>query len=255
MIGFTEAQIMAWVTPVFWPFLRILALFTSAPVLSARSLPVRSRILLAFFIALCAQPGLTDQPQVSLNAPNALTVAMQQVAVGLALGLAARIVFAAVELAGEIIGLQMGLNFAGFFDPTTGAQSSPVGRLFGNLTMLLFIVLNGHLLLVHTVVLSFQQFPIGQDPLTVATRLKLHELGSVVFSQGLLIALPLIGILLFVNAVLGILSRVAPQMNAFAIGFPITLSAGLVGLVGTLPMLEQPLVKLLNSLADLFVGR
>lgn len=254
MIGFTEAQVMAWVTPIFWPFLRILALFTAAPVLSARSFPVRSRIALAFFIALCAQPGLADQPAISLNAPNALMVAIQQVTIGLSLGLATRIVFSSVELAGEVIGLQMGLNFAGFFDPTNGAQSSAVGRLFGNLTMLLFVVLNGHLLLVHTLIQSFQRFPVGQDPLQVATTLKLHELGSVVFSQGLLIALPLIGILLFVNAVLGILSRVAPQMNAFAIGFPITLSAGLVGLVGTMPLLEQPLIKLLQSLAGLFGG-
>jgi len=254
MIGFTEAQIMAWVTPIFWPFLRILALFTSAPVLSARSLPVRSRVALAFFIALCAQPGLADQPVISLNAPNALMVAIQQVTIGLSLGLATRIVFSSVELAGELIGLQMGLNFAGFFDPTSGSQSSAVGRLYGNLTMLLFVVINGHLLLVHTLVKSFQQFPIGQDPLQVAARLKLHELGAVVFSQGLLLALPLIGILLFVNAILGILSRVAPQMNVFSIGFPVTLFAGLIGLMGTMPLLEQPLIKLLNSLADLFGG-
>ena len=85
MIGFTEAQIMAWVTPVFWPFLRILALFTSAPVLSAKSLSARTRVSLAFFIALCAQPGLADQPVISLNDPLALAVAAQQVLVGLSI--------------------------------------------------------------------------------------------------------------------------------------------------------------------------
>lgn len=254
MIGFTEAQIMAWVTPVFWPFLRVLALFTSAPVLSARSIPARTRVALAFFIALCAQAGLPEQPIVSLNDAKAFAVGVQQAIVGLSIGLAARIVFTAVEMAGELIGLQMGLNFAGFFDPATGSQSSTVGRFFGNTTMLLFVVVNGHLLLIQTVIASFHAFPIGADPLHVATSMRLHELGAVIFSYGLQIALPMIGVLMFVNAVLGILSRVAPQMNAFAIGFPLTLSAGLLGLAVTLPMLEQPLIKLLNLIPDIFAG-
>jgi flagellar biosynthetic protein FliR len=253
MIGFTEAQIMAWVTPVFWPFLRILALFSSAPVLSARAHPVRSRVVLAFFIALCAQAGLPQQPIISLNDPLAPTVALQQVVIGVAIGLAARIVFSAVEMAGEVIGLQMGLNYAGFFDPATSSQSSTVGRFFGNTTMLLFLVLNGHILLIHTVVASFDRFPVGEDALGVINTMKLHELGAVVFSYGLWIALPMIGILLFINIVLGILSRVAPQMNAFAIGFPLTVSAGLLGLAFTLPMLEQPVAKLLALVTDIFL--
>ncbi len=254
MIGFTEAQLMAWITPVFWPFLRTLALFSSAPVLSARSIPVRVRIALSFFIALCAQAGLPATGAVSLNDPAAIGVAVQQVIIGLSIGLAARIVFAAVELAGEVIGLQMGLNFAGFFDPATSAQSSTVGRFFGNTTMLLFIVLNGHLLLIQTVIASFEVFPIGQPPLAALGALKLHELGGIMFAYGLWIALPLIGILMFVNAVLGVLSRVAPQMNAFAIGFPLTLSAGLIGLAFTLPMLSHPLSQLLNVVTQAFVG-
>ena len=255
MIGFTEAQIMAWVTPIFWPFLRILALFTSAPVLSARSIPARARIGLAFFIALCAQAGLPDQPVISLTDSRALAVGVQQIVIGLSIGLAARIVFTAVEMAGELVGLQMGLNFAAFFDPTTGTQASTVGRFFGNTTMLLFVVMNGHLLLIQTVVASLHTFPIGEDPFYVASHMKLHELGTLIFSYGLHIALPMIGILMFVNAVLGIMSRVAPQMNPFAIGFPLTLSAGLIGLAITIPMLEQPLIKLLNLIPDIFAGR
>jgi flagellar biosynthesis protein FliR len=254
MIGFTEAQIMAWVTPVFWPFLRILALFSSAPVLSARSLSARTRVALAFFIALCAQPGLADQPVISLNDPLALAVATQQVVIGLTIGLAARIVFSAVELAGEVIGLQMGLNFAGFFDPATSSQSSTVGRFFGNTTMLLFVVTNGHLLLIHTVVASFDMFPLGQGFLEKLSAMKLHELGALMFSYGLWIALPMIGILMFVNIVLGFMSRVAPQMNVFAIGFPLTLSAGLLGMAFTMPMLEQPMLNLMKVVAGLFVG-
>lgn len=255
MIGFTEAQIMAWLTPILWPFLRILGLFTSAPVLSARSIPARARIGLAFFIALCAQAGLPEQPLVSLNDSRALAVGIQQLVIGLSIGMAARIVFAAIELAGELIGLQMGLNFAGFFDPVIGAQSSTVGRLYGNTTLLLFVVLNGHLLLVQTVIASFETFPIGHDPLYVASHMKLHELGTIVFRYGFHIALPMIGILMFVNAVLGIISRVAPQINVFAIGFPLTLVAGMLGMIATAPLLEQPLIQLLNLIPEVFNQR
>lgn len=254
MIGFTEAQIMAWVTPVFWPFLRILAVFTSAPVFSARSVTTRVRVGLAFLVALCAQAGLPEQPIISLNDSRAMGVVVQQVAIGLSIGLAARIVFAAVEMAGELIGLQMGLNFAGFFDPATSSQSSTVGRFFGNTTMLLFVVMNGHLLLLQAVVASFNTFPIGDGTMEALHRMRLHELGAVVFSYGLWIALPLVAILLFINIVLGFVSRIAPQMNAFAIGFPLTLSAGLTGMAFTLPLLERPVGQLLNMVSSLFNG-
>ena len=254
MIGFTEAQIMAWVTPIFWPFLRILALFSSAPVLSARSLSFRTRVGLAFAIAICAQAGLENQSVISLNDAAAFGVAVQQVIIGISIGLAARIVFSAVELAGEVVGLQMGLNFAGFFDPATSSQSSAVGRFFGNTTMLMFLVLNGHLLLIQAVIASFETFPIGSGTLEAIAKMKLHELGAVIFKYGLWISLPVVGILLFVNIVLGFISRVAPQMNPFAIGFPITLSGGLLGIAVTLPMLEAPFINLMKVINDIFTG-
>ena len=113
---------------------------------------------------------------------------------------------------------------------------------------------NGHLLLIHTVVASFDTFPLGQGFLVKLSAMKLHELGALMFSYGLWIALPMIGILMFVNIVLGFMSRVAPQMNVFAIGFPLTLSAGLLGMAFTMPMLEQPMLNLMKVVAGLFVG-
>src|SRR3990167_6689864 len=254
MPTFSEADIMALVSPVFWPFLRVLAVFSSAPIFSARSVPVRSRVALAFLIAVCAQAGLPEQPVVALTDPNAFAVVLQQVVVGVAIGLAVRIVFASVELAGEIIGLQMGLNHAGFFDPSTNQQTSAVGRFFGNTTMLLFVVLNGHIMVLQAVVSSFETFPVGASAFESINRLRLHELGAVVFRYGLWIALPMIGMLLFINIVLGFVSRIAPQMNAFAIGFPITLSAGMLGIAFTLPMLDAPVVALMKLATDIFTG-
>ncbi|WP_310566781.1 flagellar biosynthetic protein FliR [Hydrogenophaga sp.] len=254
MITFSEAQLMAWVSPVFWPFLRILAVFGSAPIFSARSVPVRSKVALAFLIAVCAQAGLPEQEVIALTDARAFGMVLQQVVVGAAIGLAVRIVFASVELAGEVVGLQMGLNFAGFFDPSTNTQTSAVGRFFGNTTMLLFVVINGHLMLLQAVIASFETFPVGGGAFDAIAQMRIHELGAVVFRYGLWIALPMIGMLLFINIVLGFVSRIAPQMNAFAIGFPITLSAGLVGIAATLPMLETPVVALLKIATDLFTG-
>ena len=245
---------MAWLSPVLWPFLRVLALFTSAPVFSMRVIPVRTRIGLAFLVAVCAQAVLPEQPVISLNSREAAGAVVQQVGIGLAIGFAVRLVFAAVELAGEIIGLQMGLNFASFFDPASNAQVSAVARFFGNISMLLFVVINGHLMVLMAVVKSFDSFPVGGNFLQAIGQMRLHELGASLFSSALWIALPMIALLLFVNLTLGIISRVAPQMNIYAVGFPVTLTVGMLGITATLPMLEQPMLALLQQSIDLFAA-
>jgi len=247
MLVFTEAQLMAWLSPVLWPFLRVLALLSAAPVFSTRAIPTRARIALAFFVALCAQASLPAQPVIDLNGRAALGAVVQQVGIGLAMGFAVRIVFAAIELAGEIIGLQMGLNFASFFDPMRGTQVSAVERFFGNLALLLFIVLGGHLMLLFALMQSFADFPVDGHFLHSLTQLPLHTLGANLFSSALWLALPMMVLLTFVNLTLGIISRVAPQMNIYAIGFPVTLTAGLLAIAAMLPMLEQPLLALLEK--------
>jgi len=254
MITFTEAQFMAWLSPVLWPFLRVLGLFTTAPVFSARAFPVRARIGLALLVAFGAQASLGVQPVVAVDGAFALGAVVQQVGIGMAIGFAVRLVFAAVELGGELVGLQMGLNFAAFFDPMSNAQTSAVSRFLGNIAMLLFITINGHLTVLMAVVKSFDVFPIGGSLLEALTRLRLHELGTHLFASALWIALPMIGLLLFVNLTLGVISRVAPQMNIYAIGFPVTLTAGLVGIAMVLPMLEQPLLTLMEQMLSLFAG-
>ena len=254
MITFSEAQLMAWLSPILWPFLRVLAVFTVAPVFSMRTIPMRLKIGLAFLVAVCAQGVLVDQPVISVNGPAALGAVAQQVAVGLAIGFSVRLVFAAVELAGEIIGLQMGLNFASFFDPASNAQVSAVARFFGNTSMLLFVVINGHLMVLMAVVKSFDSFPVDGHFLQAVGRMRLHELGASLFASSLWIALPMIAMLLFVNLTLGIISRVAPQMNIYAVGFPVTLTVGMLGITATLPMLEQPMLTLLQQSMDLFGG-
>jgi len=252
VLTFTEAQVLAWVSPILWPFLRVLALFGAMPVLGQRGVPMRLRVALAFLIAVCAQASLPAMPVVPLDSATALLLLIQQMLVGLTLAFAARIVFAAIEFAGEVIGLQMGLNFAGFFDPMSGGQSTAVSRFFGVSVSWLFIVINGHLLLISAVVQSFVAFPVGPEPFAFLRAVRPEVWGAEIFALGLWIALPMVAMLLFVNLVLGIVSRVAQQMNIFAIGFPITVGVGLLGVLLTLPMMQAPFTMALEKLLSNF---
>ncbi|HMN78002.1 MAG TPA: flagellar biosynthetic protein FliR [Burkholderiaceae bacterium] len=252
MLTFTEAQVLAWITPLLWPFLRVLALFGAMPVIAQRSVPMRIRVALAFLIALAVQASLPEMPPIALDSGAAVLAIAQQLLIGLSLGFAARIVFAAVELAGEVIGLQMGLNFAGFFDPVSGGQGTAASRFFGVSVSWLFIVINGHLLLIAAVVQSFHAFPVGAEPFAFLRDAQPQVWGAEIFALGLWIALPLVAMLLFVNFVLGIVSRVAQQMNVFAIGFPISLSVGLVGMLLTLPMMGTPFTMALERMLEYF---
>ena len=259
MISISEAQILAWLTPLLWPFFRALALLASLPVFSQRAVPMRVKIGLALFISLAAQPSLPAMPVIALDSPQAVLVIVQQLLVGITLGFAVRIVFAAVELGGELIGLQMGLNFAGFFDPATASQGTATasqgtasGRFFGTLVAFLFVLSNGHLAVIAALVRSFEVFAVGDEPFAFLHQMQPQQWGTEVFTLGLWIALPLVGMLLFVNLVLGVISRVAPQISVFSVGFPITLAVGLIGMLLTLPLLEQPFAMALQRMLGNF---
>jgi flagellar biosynthetic protein FliR len=252
MLTFTDTQVLAWITPLLWPFLRVLALFSALPVFAQRGVPARVRVALAFLIAVCAQATLPAMPLIALDSAPAILAIIQQVLIGVSLGFAVRIVFAAVEFAGELIGLQMGLNFSGFFNPMTGGEATAVSRFFSIAVSWLFIVTGGHLLLIGAVIQSFQVFPVGPEPFAFLRAVQPQVWGAEVFRLGLWIALPMIAMLLFVNLVLGIISRVAQQMNIFSIGFPITVSVGLIGVLLTLPMMQMPFTMALERMLSHF---
>lgn len=192
---------------------------------------------------------------ISINGPDAFGAVLQQVGVGLAIGFAIRVVFSAVELAGEVVGFQMGLGFASFFDPSMGGQSSAVARFFGQMATFMFVVMGGHVMVLMTVITSFTAFPVDQNFLQALKQMKIYDLGTDLFASGLWMSLPMVGMLMFANLALGIVSRVAPQMNIYAIGFPITLTVGLVGMAATLPMLDQPFLALMGRAIDIFSPR
>ena len=253
MISLSEAQIMAWLVPVLWPFIRVLALFSSMPVLGQRNVPIRVRIALSFFIALgVAGTVPAGSGNVPLDSPAAILLVVQQVLIGLSLGFAVRIIFTAIEFAGEIIGLQMGLNFAGFFDPATAQQATATSSLFSTMVAFLFIAMNGHLLVIEAVCQSLVAFPVSPEPFAFLHAVRPETWGAEIFRLGLWIALPLIAMLLFINMMLGIIARVAPQISIFSVGFPITLGVGLVGVMFTLPLLQGPFTAALEQMLMMF---
>lgn len=235
MITFTSVQLNAWMALFFFPFFRILALITSAPVLGARGVPMRVKIGLAIVITVIVAPTLDNIPRIDPGSAMGLMILAQQVVIGLAMGLAMRIVFNAVEMAGHIAGLQMGLGFATFFDPQNSSQTPVMGSFLGTLMLLVFLAMNGHILMIEGLVESFRTLPIAAQPMSAGGLRRLVGWGGQIFLGGVMLSLPVIAALLITNISIGIMTRAAPQLNIFAVGFPITLLAGFVVLAASLP--------------------
>ncbi len=233
-IGAPELQ--AALAAFFYPFFRVLALASSAPVLSHASVPRPLRIGAAALVTLVAVPLGPAAPAISpFSAPGMLLVA-EQLLIGLAIGLSMQIAFAAVTLAGDLIGLQMGLSFASFIDPQNAEQAPLIGSFLSVVLMLVFLSLNGHLLMLGTVVESFQAYPVAVDAVRAFDMLQFVQRASDLFAFGLQMALPVIAAMLLTNITLGMLARTSPQLNLLAVGFAVTLTAGLVMLVAMLPL-------------------
>ncbi len=252
MITFTTAQLDAWLGTLLWPFVRFLALLSSAPVLGHRSVPVRVKIGLAMLLTLIVAPNLPAIGAVPLGTSQGIALLLQQLAVGLALGFSVSLVFSAIEMAGDLIGLQMGLSFASFIDPESANQSPLIGSFLNLLAMLIFLTIDGHLMMVDALVNSFASVPIGVEVRGMIDWQQLVTWGTQVFMLGLQLALPVLAAVFLSNLALGVLTRAAPQLNLFAIGFPITLLLGLLILWIALPhfgpFLEQALYKGMNIL-------
>ncbi|MGE4243984.1 flagellar biosynthetic protein FliR [Ramlibacter sp.] len=251
MVTFSQVQLDAWLAGFLLPFLRVLALFTAAPILSHRSVPMRVRVAASGVIGFAIAPFAGVPAGLSLASASGLGLVAQQVLIGLVLGFAARLLFAVFEIAGELVGLQMGFSFAGFFDPHGGTES-PVGSWLHTLALMLFVALDGHLALIDALVATFRTLPIAGDPMAALRLVRLDALGAEVFRLALVLALPATMLMLFVNLALGFVSRVAPQLSLFSIGFPVTLLVGLgalaAGVPHILPVLNEGLRAFLAPL-------
>ena len=257
MINLSAAQLDLWMAGFLFPLARIMGLIATAPILSNRAIPARIRMGFGAAMTLALIPALPPSGLIVGSWPGLLAL-LQQMLIGIALGFSMRVVFTAIDLAGELIGLQMGLGFAMFYDPDNAAQSPVISEFIGLLAMLVFLSLNGHLMLLAVIGNSFEWWPVGADLFPANGWMAIARWGSTIFSAGVMLALPVIAALLVVNIALAILTRAAPTLNLFAIGFPVTLIAGFVMLLLSMPFFAPALQQLfdygLRTVAQLAMG-
>lgn len=246
MLSISLGQMELWLSVIFWPFVRVLALFMSAPVLSHRAIPARVKIGLALAIAVVAAPASAEPPPPLFSAAAPLLL-IQQTLVGVMMGFAVKVVFAAVDLAGNVIGLQMGLSFASFVDPVNANQTPLVGSFLNLLAMLLFLALDGHLILITSITRSFELAPLNAQFFSGIGWERLIALGSGMFQFGLQLSLPVLATMLVINLTLGVMSRAAPQLNLFSVGFPLTALTGIVLFAVFLPNMISAISAALNA--------
>lgn len=251
MLNIAASQLQGWIGDWIWPFFRIAACLMVAPVFGAGFVPPRLRIVLAGAIAWLVVPLLPPAPDIEPFSLPGLLVLAEQVLIGIAIGFVLQLVFDAVGLAGQLLANTMGLSFAFNVDPLRGASTAAIGQFYVVLMVLTFLVLDGHLAVVKLLVEGFRTLPVGAQGLGADGLLRVVASGSLLFSGALSIALPGLTALLVANIGFGLISRAAPTLNIFAVGFPVTIVFGLVVLQLGLPGVQQGFVSLLQQvLAD-----
>ncbi|HFC54400.1 MAG TPA: flagellar biosynthetic protein FliR [Gammaproteobacteria bacterium] len=244
---FTSAEITGWIGSLLWPLFRIGALVMSAPITSSRTVPVRVRLFITLALTLVIAPQIPPPPRLDPFSSMTLLLIVQQVLIGVAMGTALQLVFAAIVTGGQIVAYQMGLGFASMVDPQSGVTVPVVSQFYLLAASLFYLAFDGHLILIEVVAQSFHSMPIAPDGLTREGMWQLVSWGSEMFAGAVLIAIPTVAAILVVNIAFGVMSRAAPQLNIFAVGFPVTLTFGFVVMMFTFPSLMPQTGRLVQD--------
>jgi flagellar biosynthetic protein FliR len=250
-VDFTEAQILNQVASFFLPMIRIGAMFTAVPLFSFQAVPARARLILTAAMTFVVMPLLPRAPAVDMLSYEGMLIIAQQIAIGLVIGFIVQMVFSALSFAGQSVALSMGLGFASLVDPQNGQPAPLISQLYTMTGTLVFLSLDGHLLLIKMLLDSFTSLPIGPDGLAKADLWAIIAWSSRMFAGGVLLAMPLIVSLLLVNIGFGVATRAAPQLNIFSVGFPVTLMLGLALIWLTFPNVLGQLSGLLTDAYEL----
>jgi len=244
---FAAEQMMGWAQGYYWPFLRISALFLASPIFSASSFPVRARILLAVLVTALIMPSLPEMSVAEPLSATGLLFAGQQVVIGLAMGFILQMVFGAVVIAGQSLAMTMGLGFAMAVDPQNGVQVPVLSQLYVIFATLIFLAIDGHLILIQFLADSFVLLPVGLDDWSNDFGINVVLWGSQMFLGALLLVLPALTAILLINVAFGVITRAAPQLNIFAVGFPVTILAGFIFITLSMPSVFERLVNMFDA--------
>jgi len=230
-----------------WPLIRIGACLMVAPIFGARFVPGRYKIILSGAITLLVAPLLPAMPDVSPFSGPGLVITVQQIIIGAAIGFVLQIVFDALAMGGQLLANTMGLSFAFNVDPLRGASAPVVGQFYTLIATLTFLALNGHVAIIQVLVDGFRDLPVGTTGLGTDGYWQIVLWGSTLFRGALMVALPGLTALLVVNLAFGVVSRAAPSLNLFAIGFPVTLVGGLLIVLAGLPAMQEAFIQLMRE--------
>ena len=243
----TLDTLLAQMALYLWPFLRVSALMLAAPVFSSAQITTRVRIILALAIAALIAPLLPAPPAVDPLSALGVLLALREIAVGLVMGFVMQVVFGAVVVAGHSIAMSMGLGFAMSVDPQNGVQVPVVSQLKVVLATLLFLAIDGHLMLLAAVADSFAVLPVASSAPPAGVFAAAVATGSQLFASALLLGLPTLTAILISNVAFGVITRAAPQLNIFAVGFPVTIIAGFLFMMLALPTFMTAMQRFLRQ--------
>jgi flagellar biosynthetic protein FliR len=253
VIALELGQIEAWFAHAFFPFVRIGACLMVAPIFGARFVTARVRVLLAVAITALVLPLL---PPVAVRplSIEGVVITIHQALIGAATGFVLQVAFDALAMGGQLLANGMGLGFAFNVDPLRGTGTAVLGQFYMVLVTLTFLALDGHVALVATLVSGFQRMPVADASPGAETWWSVATWGSQLFAGALRVALPGMTALLVANLALGVVSRAAPTLNLFAVGFPAMIVFGLVIVLFGLPAVQSGFVELIDA-AFILLGR
>lgn len=247
---FDANQYLLTMQAYWWPFCRFLAVFTLAPLFSHKAFSMPSRILLALILTLALGGALPAPPMITPLSIAGLIATLEQIAFGMLLGVSLQLVFTIYSLVGEMISTQMGMSMARYNDPQNGISSSPIlYQLYYTMLVLLFFAVDGHLVVVSVAYQSFTFWPVGNGLHFTGLSTLIFSL-SWVFSAAVMIALPMVFCMTLVLFCFGLMNRISPTMNLFALGFPMAIITGWITILLTLTNMSESYLLLTRQLLD-----
>ncbi|CAM3445057.1 flagellar biosynthetic protein FliR [Parendozoicomonas haliclonae] len=251
----STAQLTGWMGQLLWPLFRVAGLLLTMPIIGSAMVPAQIRLVLALVITLIIVPLLPAMPAVEPLSTESLRITLQQILIGGMGGLLLHIYFAIFAMAGQMVSLQMGLGMAMMYDPVNGVSIPIIAQIYQVMATLMFLAIDGHLVVINILVSSFTAIPVG---MVTADTLDLNTLTLQVgwaLGAALLIALPAITTMLLVNIAFGVMNRAAPQLNVFSLGFPMSMMAGLIvlavsisGMPGLFTSITEQALALLSGM-------
>ncbi len=225
-------------------FIRIIGVIAVSPFFGHRVIISQAKVGLGLIIAATLFSSMPVQLDPEPNLLPYVILAAKELILGMLFGYTARLVFFAVQFAGEIIGIDIGFGVVNIIDPLSAEQISVIGTFKNLIAIVTFLVINGHHVILNALIQSFEMLPLGGIHLSAGLGSGIIEMTAQVFIMAIQMSAPVITALFMTSLALGIVARTVPQMNVFIVGFPLKIGIGVAMLMISLPLFQVVLVKM-----------